>query len=181
MKKIIVILSLLLIAAFAVSAQKTAKKTIKKSKSKTVATKTQTAKVEREKFDPLKNPSENLAAAIVKAQAENKRIILDVGGEWCSWCRLMDNYLIKNAELGQLRDENYVWVKINMSDENENKEFLSQYPEATGYPHLYVLEKDGTLLKSKDTSELEDGESYNLQKFTDFLKEFSPNKIAERK
>lgn len=132
--------------------------------------------VEREKFDPLRNPADDLAAAITKAQAENKRIILDVGGEWCGWCRLMDDYLIKNVELGKLRDDNYIWVKINMSDENENKEFLSKYPEITGYPHLFVLDKDGTLVKSKETSELEDGKSYNLQKFTDFLKEFLPVK-----
>ncbi|MEO6588208.1 MAG: DUF255 domain-containing protein [Pyrinomonadaceae bacterium] len=181
MKRFITILSLLLIAAFTVSAQKTAKKTLKKSKPKTSAAKSQITKAEREKFDPLKNPAEDLQSAIVKANNENKRIILDVGGEWCGWCRLMDNYLMKNAELGKLRNENYVWVKINMSEENENKEFLSKYPEATGYPHLYVLEKDGTLLKSKDTSELEQGESYDLQKFTGFLKEFAPVKNAEMK
>lgn len=133
----------------------------------------------REKFDPLRNAVDDLAAAMTKAQAENKRIILDVGGEWCFWCRLMDNYLIKNVELGKLRDDNYVWVKINMSPENENKEFLSKYPEIAGYPHLFVLEKDGTLVKSQDTSELEDGNSYNLQKFTSFLKEYAPTKSAD--
>ena len=75
---------------------------------------------EREKFDPSRNPATDLQAAIATAQAENKRIILDVGGEWCGWCRLMDNYLIQNKELGKLKDENYVWVKVNMSEENEN-------------------------------------------------------------
>lgn len=133
---------------------------------------------EREKFDPTRNPATDLQAAIAKAQKGNKRIILDVGGEWCSWCRLMDNYLIKNAELGKLRDDNFVWLKINMSEENENKEFLSAYPLATGYPHLYVLESDGKFLHSQDTSELEQDKSYNLQKFTDFLKKWSSsNKI----
>ncbi len=132
--------------------------------------------IEREKFDPMRDSAIDLRTAIARAQKENKRIILDVGGEWCSWCRLMDNYLIRNTELGKLRDNNFIWVKINMSEENENKEFLSKYPAATGYPHLYVLEEDGTLLKSKDTSELEEDKSYNLQKFTDFLKEWSPAK-----
>lgn len=137
--------------------------------------------IEREKFDPTRNAAEDLKAAIATAQKDGKRIILDVGGEWCGWCRLMDNYLIKNAELGKLRDENYVWLKINMSEENENKEFLAVYPKATGYPHLYVLEKDGTLLKSKNTSELEEEKGYNLQKFTDFLKEYAPSKTTMTK
>ena len=148
----------------------------------TASAKTQNSALpEREKFDPTRDANADLQAAIVRATAENKRIVLDVGGEWCGWCRLMDNYLIKNTELGKLRDENFVWVKINMSDENENKEFLSKYPAISGYPHLFVLEKDGSLLKSKETSELEDGKSYNLQKFTDFLKEYAPVKNAETK
>ncbi len=130
--------------------------------------------LEREKFDPARSASADLQQAIAKAQAENKRIVLDIGGEWCVWCRTMDNFLLKNQELAQLRDENFVWQKINFSPENENKEFLAAYPEVKGYPHLFVLEKDGKLLYSQDTSELEEGKSYNPQKFTDFLRKWSP-------
>ena len=43
----------------------------------------------REKFDPARNPSDDLKAAIETASKENKRIILDVGGEWCGWCVYM--------------------------------------------------------------------------------------------
>lgn len=130
----------------------------------------------REKFDPARDAANDLQAAIVAAQKTGKRIILDIGGEWCGWCVLMDNYFIKNPELAKIRDESFVWVKINMSPENENKEFLAAYPAATGYPHLYVLEADGKFLYSKNTAELEEGKGYNLQKFTDFLKQWSPTK-----
>ena len=135
---------------------------------------------EREKFDPLRNPAEDLQAAVKKAEAENKRIILDVGGEWCVWCVWMDKYFIKNPDLAKLRDENFVWVKVNMSPENENRAFLSKYPLAAGYPHLYVLEKDGKLLYSQNTAELEEEKSYNLQKFTGFLEKWSPAKIKTK-
>ena len=131
--------------------------------------------IEREKFDPLRNPAEDLTADIVTAQKENKRIILDIGGEWCGWCRLMDEYFIKNSELSKLRDDNFVWLKVNMSEENENKEFLSKYPPISGYPHLFVLESDGKFLHSQGTAILESGKSYDLQKFTDFLKKWSPS------
>ena len=174
MKKNIYVLLLITIGSLTVFGQTT---TTVKEKTKT----TEQPTIEREKFDPTRNAAEDLKAAMATAQKSGKRIILDVGGEWCGWCRLMDNYLIKNAELGKLRDENYIWLKINMSEENENKEFLSAYPEIKGYPHLFVLESDGTLLKSKDTAELEDGKSYNLQKFTDFLKEYAPSKTTMTK
>ncbi|BDQ03700.1 hypothetical protein [Ignavibacterium sp.] len=35
------------------------------------------------KFDPTRNPEQDLKNAIEYAQKTNKRIILDVGGEWC--------------------------------------------------------------------------------------------------
>ena len=136
--------------------------------------------IEREKFDPAKNSNDDLQTAIAEATKENKRIVLDVGGEWCGWCLRMDKFLATHADLAKLRDENFVWVKVNMSEENENKEFLAKYPAVKGYPHLFVLEKDGSLLKSKDTSELEDGKSYNPQKFADFLKEYAPSKDLEK-
>ena len=171
MKKITYILLLLAFSSSAISAQtkKTDQATVKTAEVQTV---------EREKFDPARVAADDLKNAIAKAQKENKRIILDVGGEWCGWGRLMDNYFIKNAELGKLRDDNFVWVKINFSEENENKEFLAAYPAIVGYPHLFVLEKDGKLLHSQNTSELEEKKGYNLQKFTDFLTKWSPPKAA---
>ncbi|HRH46634.1 MAG TPA: thioredoxin family protein [Pyrinomonadaceae bacterium] len=169
------------------------------SKQKQKLTDFQKLEAKREKFDPKRDPNLDLQTAIAKAQKENKRIILDIGGEWCGWCRKMDIYLMQNKDLGKLKDKNFVWVKINMSDENENKAFLSKYPEIQGYPHLYVLEKDGTLLQSQNTAELEEPDlpiivpsdvkdkeaflkkeyekkkarSYDLQKFTEFLNKWS--------
>ncbi len=137
-------------------------------------------KVQREKFDPTRNATEDLQNAIVTAQKDNKRIILDVGGEWCVWCRIMDFYLIENPDIAKLRDDNFVWLKVNMSPENENTEFLSAYPEILGYPHLFVLEADGKFLHSQFTGDLEEGKSYNKQKFTDFLNKWSPIKQTEK-
>lgn len=131
-----------------------------------------------DKFDPKRDPVADLNAASKKAQAEGKRIILDVGGEWCGWCHFLDAFFVKNAELAKLRDDNYVWLKINMSPENENKAFLSAFPAIEGYPHLFVMEKDGSFLHSQPTDVLEEGKTYNLQKMTDFLNKWAPVKTA---
>ncbi len=137
--------------------------------------------MEREKFDPTRSAAQDLQATVAQTEKSGKRIVLDIGGEWCVWCRNMDYFFLQNAGLTKLRDENFVWLKINFSEENENKEFLASYPEIKGYPHLYILDADGKFLYSKDTSELEQEKSYNLQKFTDFLKEWSPEKKVKNK
>jgi len=131
----------------------------------------------REKFDPTRDPKIDLQKAVELAAKDGKRIILDVGGEWCGWCVYMDKFIAENAELAKLRDAGFVWVKVNFSEENENKAFLSPYPQPTGFPHLYVLDEKGKLVYSEDTSGLEKGEEYDLAKFIKFLQTWSPKKV----
>ena len=35
-------------------------------------------------------------------------------------------------------------MKVNKSDENDNTDFLGNYPEIPGYPHFFVLDQDGS-------------------------------------
>ena len=130
------------------------------------------------KYDPARSADQDLKSAVAEAQRTGKRILLEVGGEWCSWCHIMDKYFDDNPGLTKLRDTNYVTVKINFSKENENAKFLSQYPAIQGYPHLFVLESNGKFLHSQNTSPLEEKQTYNLQRFTDFLKNWAPKAAA---
>jgi thioredoxin-related protein len=131
---------------------------------------------ERVKFDPKRDPSKDLEAAVSRATREDKRILLDVGGEWCIWCKRMDEFFIAQKDIGAMLKSNFVVVKVNFSPENENKELLSRYPKIKGYPHLFVLEKDGTFLHSQDTGLLEDGPSYSREKMIAFLTKWAPPK-----
>jgi thiol:disulfide interchange protein len=129
-----------------------------------------------EKFDPSRNARKDIEDSIARAKKTHKRIILDVGGEWCIWCHRLDDYFAQNAGLKKLREENFIWLKINFSPENENKELLATYPEIPGYPHLFVLDENGKLLHSQNTGDLEAGKSYDLDKMSAFLKKWSPQK-----
>ena len=128
------------------------------------------------KYDPQADPNAGLKAAIDRAGQEHKRILMDVGGEWCGWCHRMDKFLADHAELQALLNKNYVVLKVNFSPENENKEFLAKYPKVAGYPHLFVLDGAGKLLVSKNTGDLEEGKSYNLTRFLEFLEQYAPAK-----
>jgi len=129
----------------------------------------------REKFDPTRDAKADLEKAVAEAKKAGKNIILDVGGEWCSWCVYMDKFFYQHPDITKLRDDNFIWLKINMSQQNENKAFLSAYPEAAGYPHLYVLDPAGSLLQWQDTSALEMDKGYNPDKFIEFLNKWSPD------
>ena len=124
------------------------------------------------KFDPNRNAEADIQDAVAEAERTDKRIILDVGGEWCIWCHRIDQFIDENKELKDFLNEHYLVVKINYSKENKNEELLSNYPEIEGYPHFFVLESDGTLLHSQNTGDLEKEKSYDIDKFMTFLKEW---------
>jgi thiol:disulfide interchange protein len=127
-----------------------------------------------QKYNPARNADQDIKNAVVEAQKSGKRILLEVGGEWCSWCHVLDRFFRDNPSLTASRDRNYIVVKVNFSRENENKAALSRYPPIPGYPHFFVLNTDGTLLHSQKTEALEEGSSYNLARFSAFLDKWAP-------
>ena len=131
------------------------------------------AAVLAEKFDPKRDPAKDLAAAVAQARQEHKRILLDVGGEWCIWCHRLDDFIAKEQRLHRYLAEHYVKVKINFSEENKNERFLKQFPAVVGYPHLFVLDDNGHLLHSQSTGDFESGKGYDLAKLEAFLRKWA--------
>ncbi len=127
----------------------------------------------RVKFDPKRDSEKDIADAVKLATKQNKRILLDVGGEWCSWCHKLDKFFATNVEAGKILREKYVVVKVNFSPENKNEKVLSKFPAVKGYPHLFVLDKSGKLLHSQDTGELETGPEHDAAKVIPFLKKWA--------
>lgn len=126
------------------------------------------------KYDPKRDAARDIDDAVAEAKRTNRRILLVVGGEWCSWCHILDNYFSAHPDLKVLRDKNFVTVKINYSEENPNESVLSRYPGTEGYPHIFVLESDGKFLHSQGTAVLESGKSYDLEKMSTFLTNWAP-------
>lgn len=127
-------------------------------------------------FDPARNPVQDVNDAVAEAERSNRRIILDVGGNWCIWCHRIDNFIEENKDLSDLLHKNFVVVKINYSPENKNEKFLSGYPKIPGYPHFFVLGENGKFIHSQDTGKLEKGKGYDKAKFIAFLEKWTPQR-----
>lgn len=127
-------------------------------------------------YDPARDPAADLRQAISEAQASGRRILLEVGGEWCVWCHYLERFLADHPDLRRRWNEGFVTVKVNYSDENPNEAFLARFPKVDGYPHLFVLDRDGALLHSQNTGDLEEGRSYSPQAVQAFLERWSPTR-----
>jgi thioredoxin-related protein len=123
-------------------------------------------------FDPTRDSAKDISDAVKLASKQKKNILLDVGGNWCSWCHKLDDLFKSDKEIGKLL-KNFVVVKVNFSQDNENKAVLANYPKITGYPHLFVLDKTGKLIHSQDTGLLETGDHHDPAKVIEFLTKFS--------
>jgi thioredoxin-related protein len=127
---------------------------------------------EKAGFDPKRDAAKDIADAIKLAKKQNKRILLDVGGEWWGWCKKLASFFRTDKDAAKVLKEKFIVVKVNYSQENENKEVLSMYPKIPGYPHFFVLDKDGKFLHSQGTGELETGDHHDHDKMMAFLKKW---------
>jgi thioredoxin-related protein len=118
-------------------------------------------------YDPKRNPQQDLEYA--KSIANNRKILMIIGGDWCSWCNILDNYLKGDPELHNNLIENFVVLKIHFSRENISNEFLSNYPKINSYPHFIILRNDGTYIGEQNTELLESGDSYSKKLFEQFI------------
>jgi thioredoxin-related protein len=121
------------------------------------------------KYDPQRDPFKDGAAAIKLASETQRRVLIEVGGEWCKWCHILDDFLDNNPDIKVRLHKTFVMLKINVSNENDNSEFLKAFPKTLGYPHMYVTEKNGSVLWSKDTAEFLEKGKYSRDRFSVFF------------
>src|SRR5580704_5350483 len=125
-------------------------------------------------YDPTANVGEGIAAAIKKAKAENKQVLLQAGGNWCNWCNWcieFNRFSKADPQIDSLLDRCFVVYHLNYSKENTNQAIFAKYgfPQRFGFPVFIILDQDGKLIHTQDSEYLEQGKSYNKKKVFEFL------------
>lgn len=134
-------------------------------------------------YNPYANVEQDVAAALVKAKAENKHVLLQIGGNWCVWCYKFNAFVHTDSTLKQLVENNYVVYHLNYSKENKNLDYLKKlgFPQRFGFPVLVVLDASGRQLHTQDSSLLEQGNGYSEEKVKSFLQNWSPLALDEKR
>ena len=123
-------------------------------------------------YDEQRDPFSDANAALTLAQKTNRNVLIEIGGNWCTWCHKMDAFLLENPSVYQALHSKYVLLKISVSDANENESFMKSLPPVLGYPHMYVSTASGKMLLSKDTAELQDDNGYSKEIWLTFLNQW---------
>jgi thioredoxin-related protein len=130
-------------------------------------------------YDPRANAFEQRDAAVSKAAAEDKLVLLISGGDWCSWCHYLAAFLEREKALDARLHEVFVVQKVYIGGDNMNEAFFAELPKAPGAPHFWVLSAKGEMLASQDTLPLENGaKSYDPAKFAAFIERWRGHSAA---
>lgn len=125
-------------------------------------------------YSPRRDPFADGREALELARRTDRRVLIEVGGDWCTWCHILDRVIRDHPELAETLHGNYVLLKVNVSEANENAEFMRGMPRLSGYPKLYVSDQQGSILHSQDPAELANGESYDPALLLEFLRRWGP-------
>jgi thiol:disulfide interchange protein len=107
-------------------------------------------------YSETADPTADIAAALVRARHEHKRVILDFGGNWCGDCQLLDIYYHQSPN-AELLDKHFILVHINIGHMDKNVDVAKKYkvPITKGVPALAVIDAHGNLLYSEREKEFE--------------------------
>jgi hypothetical protein len=121
-------------------------------------------------YDPQADPFEQYHQAVATAKAQGKLVLLVAGGDWCSWCHVLNEFVKSNDDVQRSLDAAFVVVKVYIGDENYNQDFFSQLPAARGAPHFWIISPDKQVLASQSTGAFEHGRrGYDKGEFLAFV------------
>ncbi len=129
----------------------------------------------RQLFPDPSQAKPQLHAALVKAKAEHKHVLLDFGGDWCSDCHLLDIYFREPVNQ-KLLDANYEVVPVNIGHLDQNMDIAKRYgvPVEKGVPALVVLDSNGKVLHEQTHGRFESGRVVESSDLTRFLNRWKP-------
>jgi len=134
-------------------------------------------------YDPSLDGMVQIKEAVASAKASGKHVLIQYGGNWCSWCIKFDGYSKSDPEISKLTTDNFIAVKLNYSPENKNDAangYLGN-PTRFGFPVFIILDGSGKVLHIQDSGLLEEGAGYNKKKVTGFLRNWTATAIAPAK
>lgn len=131
--------------------------------------------VERNPYDENADADAAVAAAFARARASHKRVLIDLGGNWCGDCVVLAN-IMQLPQMKPFVAAHFEVVSVDVGRMTKNLQIPSRFGVdlSGGVPALLIVEPDGrTLVDAGHISALEDARHMTPQGLADWLAQWA--------
>ena len=132
-------------------------------------------------YDETVDPMTQIEEAVGRAARSERFVVCQVGGNWCPWCLRFADFVRNDSAISRVIDDNFVYIHVNYNprkkDNPERAQALMRRlgnPARFGFPVFVVLDGQGRILHTQDSSFLEEGQGYNRERVLRFFQCWTP-------
>lgn len=127
-------------------------------------------------YDEKADAAQDVAAALVRAKRENKRVLIQWGANWCGWCKWLAGTMKSDRDVAHTLNYEYEVVHVDVGRFDKHLDLAKKYgAELKAIPFLTVLDADDVALVQQNTEPFEakvDGkDGHDPKKLDAFLKQ----------
>lgn len=126
-------------------------------------------------YDESANTDAAVAAAFARAKKSHKRVLIDLGGNWCGDCIILDN-VMKLPEVKRFVDAHYETVSVDVGHFNKNLQIPARFgitKRLEGVPSVLIATSEGKLVNAGHTAALADARSMTPQAIVDWIAQWA--------
>ncbi len=164
MKKLVLAALLLATPAFAVPAPKPS-----------IATLQQLPVVIMQPYDEQANADAQVADAFARAKKSHKRVLIDLGGNWCGDCIVLANF-VRLPEMRRFVETHYEEVGVDVGRFDKNLQIPARFgftKRLEGVPALLIATPDGKLVNGDNVFATADARHMTPQALSDYLARYA--------
>jgi thiol-disulfide isomerase/thioredoxin len=126
-------------------------------------------------FSETADADADVARAFAQARAQNKRVLLDLGANWCADCRILSG-IMELPEVRRFLDAHYAIATVDVGRFNRNQQIPARFGIAgrlVGVPTVLIASPDGRLLNAGHIYALDDARRMTPQAIVDWLAQWT--------
>ena len=140
-----------------------------------IATMEQLPVVLMQPYDEHANADAAVTAAFARAKKSHKRVLIDLGGNWCVDCVVLANF-VELPAVKKFVAAHYEWVAVDVGRFDRNLQIPARFgltKRLTGVPTLIIASPDGKQLNQNDVFAVSEARSMTPQAVADYLGKYA--------
>ncbi len=126
-------------------------------------------------YDEAANAQTQVASAFARAQKSHKRVLIDLGGNWCGDCIVLANFM-QLPEMRRFLAAHYEDVFVDVGRFDRNLQIPARFgfkARLKGVPMILVATPDGKLVNGNDVFATADARHMTPQALASYLAKYA--------